>query len=808
MAKTKHNNFIDTVVEISQDAKERGVMQLYTEDLHFDGRHIRINGKDVCHFGTTSYLSLGHDIRLKKAASEAIFNFGTQFPLSKTYLSHSVYLELEEKLMAMYGHPVIVTKNSTLGHLGIIPTIVRDEDAIILDHQVHWSVQNAALISKSRGVKIEMIRHNNLEMLEYAIKKLSPKADKIWYFADGVYSMYGDVAPVGELMQLSKKYPQLHIYFDDVHGMSWTGKNGTGYINSCFDELPENVVIIGTLSKTFGASGAFMVTSNNKFYKDVKNFGGPLTFSAQLEPSAVAAASASASIHLSDEIHQIQKELSDKIMYCNSLIRETNLPLIEENNCPVFYIGAGTPDIGFNMTKKLMEEGFFVNTGIFPAVPVKNTGTRFTISRSNTKEDIKALIDCISYHHPKIIAKAGYTENKVRKCFNLPLLSDEIEEKISQDLTLQIYSSIEEVNQQEWDHLFTGTGLSDYNGIRFMENYFKGNKLPEENWDFRFLIIRDQKQEIILATYFTNALWKDDTLAAHNISEVVEEQRQSEPYYMTSQVLSIGSLITEGKMFYFNKNHESWDAALDLFLKGIEQLDEELNPAMITLRDFHEDNADFKRVLFDKGFIKIDLPDSCTLDLTKWTDDNSYLQSLSAKSRRNFKKDVAPFLKSCTTKYVQNPDEKLTKHCYGLVKSVSDKNFDLNTFLYSEQFFKEFMKQDNSELLLLYLNESLKKDQNAMPCAALFCYSSHNTYIPVYIGIEYQYNEDFSIYRQMLYQAIKRAKTKKCDVMNMGFSAAFEKKKLGAKLNPTCAFLQAKDNFTIEAMGIMQDQNR
>ena len=43
--------------------------------------------------------------------------------------------------------------------------------------------------------------------------------------ADGIYSMYGDYAPIKELKALSIKYPQLHLYIDDVHGMSWIGKN-------------------------------------------------------------------------------------------------------------------------------------------------------------------------------------------------------------------------------------------------------------------------------------------------------------------------------------------------------------------------------------------------------------------------------------------------------------------------------------------------------------------------------------------------------------------------------------------------------
>ena len=62
MAKIRHNNYIDTVVEISRNASEKGVVDLYTEDDHFTGRHIKVNGKDLCHFGTTGYLGLEQDI--------------------------------------------------------------------------------------------------------------------------------------------------------------------------------------------------------------------------------------------------------------------------------------------------------------------------------------------------------------------------------------------------------------------------------------------------------------------------------------------------------------------------------------------------------------------------------------------------------------------------------------------------------------------------------------------------------------------------------------------------------------------------
>src|SRR5688500_14742355 len=107
MAKIKHNKFLDTVDDIFTDAKNKGVIHLYTEDEAYTGRKLQIKGKSMFHFGTTGYLGLEQDHRLKSAAIEAIMRFGTQFPLSKTYVSFALYKDLEERLHEMYNNPVL-----------------------------------------------------------------------------------------------------------------------------------------------------------------------------------------------------------------------------------------------------------------------------------------------------------------------------------------------------------------------------------------------------------------------------------------------------------------------------------------------------------------------------------------------------------------------------------------------------------------------------------------------------------------------------------------------------------------------------
>ncbi len=810
MAKIRHNNFLDTVSEISQDAKEKGVMQLYTEDESFTGRKIRIHNKDLYHFGTTGYLGLEQDPRLKQAAIDAIIKYGTQFPLSKTYVSFVLYKELEEKLEQMYGHPVVVMKNSTLGHMGVIPTIVRDEDGVILDHQVHWSVQNATLLLKTRGVPIEMIRHNNMDMLEDKIKELTNTCDKIWYFADGVYSMFGDEAPIAQLKELCKKYPKLHLYFDDVHGMSWVGKNGVGFVCSHYDELPENVVVFCTLSKSFGASGGIMVTSDKKLYRKVKNFGGPLTFSAQLEPASIAAAVASANIHLSDEIYQMQNELHEKIKYCNDLIEKTTLPLVEKNDCPVFYIGAGAPAVGYNIVKKLLDNGFFVNMGIFPAVPVKKTGVRFTISRHNHMEDIKALVDAMVVLYPKALEEEHYNNNQVRRIFALPAIKEGEGElrKISDELRTQLFYSINEIEPALWNKYFGGQSVFDHAGLSFLEKTFRDNEEKEHNWRFFYLIVRDEDEKVVAATFLTHSMWKDDMLAPASISKEFEERRKTDPYFMSSEVLVMGSLFTEGNHLYVDKSDARWEEALGLVLREIEKLDEKLNPSMIVLRDFRSDDNSLRDYILKRGYINITLPDSCVLEDLSWKTTDEYVQRLSAKSRKHYRQEIEAYSKYFDVAVKAKLNANELPHMEGLYRNVWRNNFDMNTFPFNSKVFQQMSDDPNWEFIVLTLKEAYDDQEvKGLPIAVMFCYKNGSvSYVPAFIGMNYDYVQKFHVYRQMLFQTILRAHTLGFKKVDFGFSASFEKRKVGATVIPKVAYIQAKDNYSIEMMGVVQKQ--
>jgi 7-keto-8-aminopelargonate synthetase-like enzyme len=808
MAKIKHNNFLDTVDEVIADAKREGIVHLYAEDEQLTGKKVRIKGKDLFHFGTTGYLGLEQDPRLKNAAVEAILKYGTQFPLSKTYISHPLYKALEEKIHAMYGYPIIITKNSTLGHLGVIPCVVRDEDGVILDHQVHWSVQSAAQVLKTRGVPLEMIRHNNLNMLEDKIKMLSSRCHKIWYMADGVYSMYGDCAPIPELLKLCNKYPSLHLYFDDVHGMSWVGKNGTGYVLSELKELPENILLLGTLSKSFGASGAVVVCADKKIHGKIKNFGGPLTFSAQLEPASVGAASASADIHLSPEIYVLQAELFDRLHYFNALLENSGLPLQERNDCPVFYIGTGMPATGYNFVNRLMKEGFFVNLGLYPAVPVKNTGVRITISRHNQKEEIKSLVDAMSYHYPKALEETNTTKSRVRKAFGIPGIEEPERIVKKEALTLQYENSIHGVDKTEWNQLLGKQSSFDWDGLLFLEETFRSQEKPEHNWSFHYFFVRDETAKPVLATFFTHALWKDDMLAPASISIQLEQKRKQEPYYLTSPVLSMGSLFTEGQHYYLDRLHTQWRSAIRLLLDKVEVLDQKINASMFVLRDFVNDE-EMSQFFHNQGFIKVDMPESCIVEDLSWADTEGYIRSLSSRSRRHFRTDIQPYEKHFQVVHQENASEKEIDAFYKLYENVRNNNYDLNTFPLPKKLFANMSENEHWEFIVLYLKEEYDDRLEKVPVGVMFCYKNgRHTYVPAFIGMDYAYTQEHQIYRQLLFQTIKRAKDLDFKKIDFGMTASFEKRKVGATVISKVAYVQAKDNFAMELMGVMHSSGQ
>lgn len=116
-------------------------------------------------------------------------------------------------------------------------------------------------------------------------------------------------------------------------------------------------------------------------------------------------------------------------------------------------------------------------------------------------------------------------------------------------------------------------------------------------------------------------------------------------------------------------------------------------------------------------------------------------------------------------------------------------------------------KHPHWEFIVAYLKKEYDVREMRIPIGVMFCYKNMgHTYVPSFIGMDYNYIQEYQVYRQLLYQTIKRARSMNFAKIDFGMTAAFEKRKVGATITPKVAYVQAKDNFTLELIGGMQNR--
>jgi 7-keto-8-aminopelargonate synthetase-like enzyme len=800
----KGNSFVETVNQIASYGVEKGIVHLYTEDESFRGNGMTLKGKPVINFGSCSYLGLEFDPRLKRAAQDAIERYGTQFSASRAYVSVTLYKELEELLEKVFDASCVITPTITLGHLSAVPVLINDEDAVIVDQQVHNSVQTAVELLKPRGIHVEIIRHNRMDLLEARLLTLRSKYAKIWYMADGIYSMFGDECPVDTIYHLMDRYPFFHFYVDDAHGMGIRGKHGRGFVLDG-RMLHARMVMATSLNKSFASGGGLLLFPDPGLAQLVRSCGGPMITSGPMQPGSLGAAVAAAKIHLSDEIYTLQGELQDKIRYAAMLLKKYRLPVVSKVSAAVFFVGVGLPKLGYRLVEKMLNAGYYVNLGIFPAVPMKQTGMRFTITRLHSFAQIEGMTRELSKGFREILAEEHYSLEDIYKAFKMKKpgeakVQENINTLLHQSFSLKMvhYGRISEVSKRDWDALFSGKGSFDWNGLYALEQCFRNNPKPEDCWQFDYLVIRDNADRVVLATFLTTTVWKEDMLSAAEVSLPAEVKRKNDPYYLTSRVVSTGSLLTEGEHIYINKASPLWKDALKMLVERMVSLQEQYRADTVILRDFREPDKELDELFTDQGFFRVGMPETNIVEGLDWDGEEGFYRQLSKRSRQHFREDVRkyPDKFEVSVNRKQVCDEEADTW-YRLYLNVKNHSLELNTFPLPRKVFSVLPHAPGWEVLQLKLKTGASKE---LFVGVVLCYQSGDAYVHMIIGMDYAYNKEYKIYRQALYRLVLRAAQLGKKKIYLGFSASIEKKKVGAKQYAAYGYMQTNDTYSMQVL--------
>lgn len=353
------------------------------------GAWLVVDGKKVLNFCSNNYLGLANHPKVVQAARGAMEKYGIGPAAVRTIAgTMDLHLELERRLAAFKGVEAAITFQSGFNaNLATIPALVGKEDVIFSDELNHASIIDGCRLS---GAKIVRYNHCDPQDLDKALFEERRNHPRTLVVTDGVFSMDGDIAPLDQIYEVTKKHEAI-LMVDDAHGEGVLGRGGRGIVDHY--QLHGKVdVEIGTLSKAFGVVGG-VVAGNNLIVEWLRQRGRPFLFSSAMTVPDTAACLASL------ELLESSTELVDRLWENTSFFKEEMRKAgfdLGKSVTPITPVMLGEAPLAQEFSKALFEEGVFAMAIGFPTVPRGKARIRVMISAAHQKEDLERGLEIFS----------------------------------------------------------------------------------------------------------------------------------------------------------------------------------------------------------------------------------------------------------------------------------------------------------------------------------------------------------------------------------------------------------------------------
>jgi len=350
------------------------------------GSSIRVaDGAEVLNLCANNYLGLADDPRIVAAAKEALDRWGYGLASVRFICgTQDVHKQLEQRISAFLGTEDTILYSSCFdANGGLFETLLGEQDAVISDELNHASIIDGIRLSKARR-----LRYHNRDMADLEDQlKASADARRRLIATDGVFSMDGYVAPLGEICDLAERY-QAMVMVDDSHAVGFVGARGRGTpeLHGVTDRID---IVTGTLGKALGGASGGYTSGRREIIDLLRQRSRPYLFSNSVAPAVVGASLKV--LDLLESSDDLRARLRENTAWFRQRMTSLGFDILPGDH-PIVPIMIGDAARATRMADLLLEKGVYVIGFSYPVVPVGKARIRTQVSAAHRPEDLQAAV--------------------------------------------------------------------------------------------------------------------------------------------------------------------------------------------------------------------------------------------------------------------------------------------------------------------------------------------------------------------------------------------------------------------------------
>lgn len=351
-----------------------------------NGMRAEVDGRWLLEYCGNDYLGLSRHPEVIAALRDGAARDGVGGMASHLVSGHAAAHDALERALAdwLQAPRALLFSSGYLANLAVLQALLGDADVCVQDRLNH-----ASLIDGARLAGCTLKRYPHVD-IEGAARQLAAQPQGAALLAtDGVFSMDGDIAPLGALAVVAGTHGAC-LYVDEAHAVGVLGEAGRGSVAAAGLGVAEVPLRLVTFGKALGSVGAAVV-GDAALVEHLAQAARPGIYTTALPPAQAAATLAAVDVARGPEGEALRMRLQANIERLKAGARMRGLALMPSDT-PIQPLRVDDDAIALAMAAALEARGYWVAAIRPPTVPEGSARLRITLSAQHADAEIDGLL--------------------------------------------------------------------------------------------------------------------------------------------------------------------------------------------------------------------------------------------------------------------------------------------------------------------------------------------------------------------------------------------------------------------------------